>query len=135
MICFTKVDQTEIQEVLSNTYIFLLYVLIMFVMYYLAHWIWLLIILVEQCRKKPTLPCEKRIMKTQELWTVKWCYNALFYNILIKCGIINLHDHMHFFGYVDVLTIQSDVSFPLIVLIHVTWIVYKIHFLINCYIS
>jgi len=25
--------------------------------------------LVEKCRKKPSLPCEKRITKTQELWT------------------------------------------------------------------
>jgi len=35
MIFFTKVDQAEVQEVLSNTYIFLLYALTMCVMYYL----------------------------------------------------------------------------------------------------
>jgi len=34
---FSKVDQSEVQEVLSNTYIFLLYALILFVMYYLAN--------------------------------------------------------------------------------------------------
>ena len=33
----TKVDQTEVEEELSNTYIFLLYALIMFVMIYLAN--------------------------------------------------------------------------------------------------
>jgi len=59
---FTKVDQTEVQEVLSNTYLLLMHALIMFVMYYLANWIWLWTILVEKCRNKPTLPCEKRIV-------------------------------------------------------------------------
>jgi len=39
----------------------------MFVMYYFASWIWLWTMLVEKCRKKPSLPCEKRITKTQEL--------------------------------------------------------------------
>jgi len=52
---------------MSNTYILLLYTPIMFVMYYLANWIWLWTMLVEKCRKKPSLPCEKRITKTQEL--------------------------------------------------------------------
>jgi len=52
---------------MSNTYIYLLYAPIMFVMYYLANSIWLWIMLVEKCRKKPSLPCEKRITKTQEL--------------------------------------------------------------------
>jgi len=33
----TTVDQTEVQEELSNTYIFLLYGPIMFVVYYLAN--------------------------------------------------------------------------------------------------
>jgi len=37
---------------------------IMFVMYYLANWIWLWTMRVEKCRKKPSLPCEKRIAKT-----------------------------------------------------------------------
>jgi len=48
-------------------YIFLLYASIMFVMYYLANWTWLWTMLVEKCRKKPSLPCEKRMTKTQEL--------------------------------------------------------------------
>jgi len=33
----TKVDQTEVQEELSNTNVFLMYAPIMFVMYYLAN--------------------------------------------------------------------------------------------------
>ena len=33
---------------------------------------------------------------------------------------------MNFFRYLDVFTIHSGVSFPLIVLIHVTWMVYKL---------
>jgi len=40
-------------------------------------------------------------------------------------GIINLQNHIHLFRYLDVFTILSGVVFPLIVLIHVTWIVYK----------
>jgi len=63
------------------------------------------------------------------------CHNALYIEILMIYGIINLHNHMHFFRYIDVFTIHSGVSFPLIVLIHVTWIAYKIPFLINGYIS
>jgi len=87
---FTNVDQTEVQEVLSNTYI--VYALIMFVLYYLVNWIWRWIILVEKCRKKPTLPCEKiPNYHNTRLWTNKWCYNALSYICLIKHGIINLH--------------------------------------------
>ena len=95
----TKVDLTEVQEEMSNTYLFLLYVPIMFVMYYIANWIWLWTKLVEKLiyacypcickyfrikiclnqkgRKKPSLPCEKRITKTQQLWTNKLCHNAL----------------------------------------------------------
>ena len=34
---FTKVYQTEVQEEMSNTYIFLMYAPLMFVMYYLAN--------------------------------------------------------------------------------------------------
>jgi len=34
--------------------------------------------------------------------------------------IINLNNRMYFFRYLDVFTIHSGVSFPLIVLIHVT---------------
>jgi len=43
------------QEELSNThiYIFLLYAPIMFVMYYIANWIWFWTMLVEKYRKKP----------------------------------------------------------------------------------
>ena len=64
---FTKVDKAEVQEVLSNTYIFLLYALTMCVMYYLANCTWRWIILVEKCRKiLPTLPCKKRNTKTNE---------------------------------------------------------------------
>jgi len=37
MIFVTEVDQTEVQELLSNTYIFLLYLLITYVIYYLAN--------------------------------------------------------------------------------------------------
>ena len=97
----------------------LLYSPIMFVMYYHANWIWLCTMLVEKCRKKP---CEKRITKTQELRTNKWCHNELCIEILISYGIINLYNHMHFFRYLHVFTIHSCVSFPLIVLIHFTWI-------------
>jgi len=53
----------------------------------------------------------------------QWCHNALCIGILMLYGIINLYNHMHFFRYLDVFTIHSGVSFPLIVLIHVTWIV------------
>ena len=113
------------QRFLPNTYIFLLYAPIMCVMYYLVNWIWLWNMLVEKCRKEPSLPCEKRITKTQELWTYTWCHNALWIVMLMTYGIINLHNHMYFFRYIDALTIHSGVSFPLIVLIHVTWIVYK----------
>ena len=81
---------------------------------------------VEQIRKKPSLPCEKRITKTQELWTNKWCHNPLYIEILMIYGIINLYNHMHFFRYLYVFTIHSGVSFPLIVLIHVTWIQYSL---------
>jgi len=76
--------------------------------------------LVENCRKKLSLPCEKRITKTEELGTNKWCHNALCIEFLIIYGKINLHNHMHFLRYLDVFTIHSGVSFPLIVLIHVT---------------
>jgi len=76
---------------LSNTYIFLLYASIMFVMYYLVNWIWLWNMLVEKYRKEPSLPCEKRITKTQELWTNTWCHNALWIVMLMIYGIINLH--------------------------------------------
>ena len=37
--------------------------------------------------------------------------------------IINLYKHMHFFSYLNVFTIHSGVSFPLIVLIQVTWVI------------
>jgi len=74
----------------------------MFVMYYLANWIWLWTMLVEKCRKKPSLPCEKRITKTLELWTNTWCHDALCIEILMIYGIINLHNHMYFFRYLDV---------------------------------
>ena len=52
-------------------------------------------------------------------------HNALCYQFLTKHWIINLHNHMHFFRYLDDVTIASEVSFPLIVLIHVNCIVYK----------
>ena len=55
-----------------------------------------------KCRKKPSLPCEKRITKQQEWWTNKWCYNALCIEILMIYGIINLHNHMHFVRYLYV---------------------------------
>ena len=65
----------------------------------------------------------KRITKTQEeLWTNKWCYNALCIDILMISGIINLHNHISFVRYIDVFTIHSGVSFPLIVLIHVRYL-------------
>ena len=115
----TKVDQTEVQELLSNTYMFLLYVPIMFVMYNIANWIWLWTMLVEN------VTMWKTVTKTQELWTNKWCYNALCIDNLVIYGIMNLHSHMYFVRYLDVFTIHSGVSFPLIVLIHVTWLVYK----------
>ena len=108
---------------------------IMFVMYYLANWIWLWTMLVEKCRQKIPLPCEKRITKTQELWTNKWCLNALCIEILMIYGIINLLSHMHFFRYFDAFTIHSGVSFPLVVWMHAPWTVYKNPFLINGYIS
>ena len=125
---------------MSNTYIFLMYAAIMFVMYYLANLIWLWTMLIVKYRKKPSLPCEQRITKTQELWTNKWCHNALCIEILMIYGIINLHKHVYFFRYLHVFTIHSGVSFPLIVLIHVTWIVYKnpfsnqwLYFLVTLY--
>ena len=62
------------------------------------------------CRKKPSLPCEKRITKTQELWTNKWCHNPLCTEILMIYGIMNLHNHMYFFRYLDVFAIHSGVS-------------------------
>ena len=40
--------------------------------------------------------------------------------VLMIYGIVNLHNHMHFFRYLDVFTIHSGVLIPLIVLIHVT---------------
>ena len=85
-----------------QTRIFLLYATIMFVMYYLANWIWLWTMLVEKCSKKPSVPSEKRITKTRELWTNKWCHNALCIEFLMIYGIINLHNHMNFFRYLDV---------------------------------
>ena len=91
-------------------------------------------------QKEAFLPCENRITKTKELWTNKWCHNALYIEILMIYGIINLYNHMHFFRYLDVFTIHIGVSFPLIVLIHVTWIVYKnpfsnqwLYFLVTLY--
>jgi len=74
----------------------------------------------EKCRKKPSLPCEKRITKIQELSMNKWCHNALCIEILMIHLIINLHNHMYFLRYLDVFTIHDGVSFPLIVLIHIT---------------
>ena len=100
-----QVDQTEVQEKLSNTCIFLLYAPIMFVMYLsnLSNSIWLWTILVEKCRKKPSLPFEKRITKTQELWANIWCHKALCIAILMIYGIINLHNHLYFIRYLYVL--------------------------------
>ena len=86
---------------MSNTYIFLLYAPIIVVMIYLANWIWLWTMFIGKCRKKPSLPYEKRITKTQELLTNKWCHYALCIDILMIAGIINLHNHMHFFRYLD----------------------------------
>jgi len=54
--------------------------------------------------------------------------NALCIEILMIYWIINLHNHMHFVRYLDVFTIHSGALFPLIVLIHVTWIDYKKYF-------
>jgi len=51
MSFFATVDQTEVQHVFSNTYMFLLYALIMFVMYYIANWIWLWTMRVENAEK------------------------------------------------------------------------------------
>ena len=125
---------------MSNTYIFLLYATIMFVMYYLANWIWLWTMLVEKCSKKPSLPYTWRITTPQELWTNKWCYNALCIEILMTYGIINLHNHMNFVRYLDVFIIHSGVWFPLTVLIHVTWVAHKntfshqlLYFLVTLY--
>jgi len=52
-------------------------------------------------------------------------------------GIINLHYHMNCVIYLDVFTIHSGVSFPLIVLIHVRYLnsLQKIALLTNGYIS
>jgi len=33
--------------------------------------------LVENCRKKPTLPCKQWSTKTQTCWKNKWCQKAL----------------------------------------------------------
>ena len=77
---------------------------IMCVRIYLANWIWLWTMFIGKCRKKPSLPYEKRITKTQELLTNKWCHYALCIDILMIAGIINLHNHMHFFRYLDFLS-------------------------------
>ena len=68
---------------------------------------------------------KRELPRHKQLWTNKLCHNPLFIEILMIYWIINLHIHMHFFRYLDFYTIHSGVSFPLIVLIHVTWIVYK----------
>ena len=73
--------------------------------------IWLWTMLVEKCRKKPSLPCEKRTTKTPDLWTNKWCHNAICIEILMIYGIINFYNHMHFFTYLHVFTIHYGVSF------------------------
>jgi len=62
---FTKVDQTEVQEVLSNTYIVLLYALNIKMLLPCQ----LNVALDHDCRtqNEKHVPCEKRITKTQEL--------------------------------------------------------------------
>jgi len=70
------------------------------------------------CWKMPSLPCEKRITKTRRIVNEQMV--SCIENLMIY-GIINLHNHMHFFRYSDVFTIHNGVSFPLMVLIHVTW--------------
>ena len=45
----------------------------------------------SKCRNKPTLLCEKRIAKTQELWMNKCCHIALCHAFLMKHGIIKLY--------------------------------------------
>ena len=37
----------------------------------------------------------KRELPKQELWTNKWCHNALCIEILLIYGIINLHNYMY----------------------------------------
>ena len=109
---------------MSNTYIFFLYAPTIFVMYYQANWIWFWAMLVVKRRKKPSLPCETRITKTQEFLTNTSCHNALCIAILLIFGmIINLHNHMYFFRYFNVF--YFAVSFRLTVLIDITLIVYK----------
>ena len=49
--------------------------------------------------------------------------NALCIEILMIYWIINLHNHMHFVRYLDVFTIHSGVSIPLIVLIHICFLI------------
>ena len=49
---FTEVDQTEVQKVLSNMYILVMYALIMFVIYYIANWPCILTLLVEKMQKE-----------------------------------------------------------------------------------
>ena len=107
---------------MSNTYIFLLYASIMFVMYFVHCQlnIWLWIMLVEKCRKAFVTMWKENYQNTRIIR-----HYALCIEILMIYGIINFHNHMYFFRYLEVFTIHSGVSFPLIVLIHVTWIVYK----------
>jgi len=48
----------------------------------------------------------KENYQKQELWTNKWCHNAICIEICMIYGIINLHNHMHFYRYLDVLPPQ-----------------------------
>ena len=106
---------------MSNTYIFLLYAPIMCVMYYLASWIWLWNKLVEKSRKKPSLPCERELPKHKDCERTNGVITHMYWNLMIY-GIINLQNHMNFVRYLDVFTIHSGVSFPLIVLIRVRYL-------------
>jgi len=84
MSFFTKgSSDRRTRGIVKHVYIFLLYALIMFLINYLAtNWPWLWTMLGEKCRKKHTLPCKKRLTKTQELWTNTWCHHALCYGFL-----------------------------------------------------
>ena len=73
---FTNVDQTEVQDELSNTYIFLLYALIMFVINYLANWPWRWTMLHKNCERT------HGVIKHYVM-------------VLMKHGVIKLHNHLH----------------------------------------
>ena len=114
----------------------MLYAPIIFVMYYLANWIWFWTMLVEKWKKEACVTLWKENYLNTRTVNEHMMLKRIYIEILMIYGMINLHNQMNFVKYLDVFTIHIGVSFPLIVLIHVTWIVNKKNpFLSNGYIS